>query len=80
MTNRIFTFDRRALFFQNHNSTNNQSNYRDTMAFDEWQIKYEYIDYNDHRKIESFKADRHQSTHEERIVSILKINIGEEQI
>jgi hypothetical protein len=80
MTNRIFTFDRRALFFQNHNSTNNQSNYSDTMAFDELQIKYEYIDYNDHSNIESFESDRHHSTHDDRIVCILKINIGEEQI
>ena len=43
------------------------------MAFDELQIKYEYIDYNDHSNIESFESDRHHSTHDDRIVCILKI-------
>ena len=36
--------------------------------------------YNDHSNIESFESDRHHSTHDDRIVCILKINIGEEQI
>lgn len=79
MTNRIFTFDRRALFLQNSGDLNS-SNYADTMAFDELKIKYEYISYANHTNIESFESGRHASNHDDRIVCILKINIGEEQI